>query len=167
MKKIIIREEYCMGCRLCEVHCLVQHSQTKNIIKAYKGEYPKPIPRIIVEEKGYVSFALQCRHCEDGPCLEACITGAMYRDKKTGAILLNEDKCIGCWMCIMVCPVGVISRNVEGEKIVSKCDLCMDEEIPVCVKNCPNEAIVCENACATNKEHKNRHADEMVRRQKK
>jgi carbon-monoxide dehydrogenase iron sulfur subunit len=144
VKRIYIREEYCMGCRLCEVHCLVQHSKTKNIIKAYKGEYPKPIPRIIVEEKGYVSFALQCRHCEDAPCLEACITGAMYRDKKTGAVLCDEDKCIGCWMCIMVCPFGVISRNIEGKKIASKCDLCVGEEVPVCVKNCPNEAIVCE-----------------------
>ena len=163
MKKILIKEEYCMGCRLCEVHCLVGHSKTKNIIKAYKGEYPKPIPRIIVEEKGYVSFALQCRHCEDAPCLEACITGAMYRDKKTGAILLNEDKCVGCWMCIMVCPFGVISRNVEAlrqaqdtslkgtersrssKKIASKCDLCIGEKEPLCVKNCPNEAIVWED----------------------
>jgi Fe-S-cluster-containing hydrogenase component 2 len=23
-----------------------------------------------------------------------------------------------------------------------KCDLCQDEEIPVCVANCPNEALV-------------------------
>ena len=167
MKKILIKEEYCMGCRLCEISCLVQHSKSKNIIKAYKEEYPKPVSRVIVEEKEYTSFALQCRHCEEAPCLEACITGAMYQEKSTGAVLCNEDKCVGCWMCIMVCPFGVISRSVEGKKIASKCDLCMGEEIPVCVKNCPNEAIVCENACATNKEHKNRHADEMVRRQKK
>jgi carbon-monoxide dehydrogenase iron sulfur subunit len=144
LKRIIIREEYCMGCRLCEVYCLVQHSRTKNIIKAYKGEYPKPQPRLIVEEKGQISFALQCRHCKDAPCLEACITGAMYRDEKTGAILCEENKCVGCWMCIMVCPLGVIDRNREGKKVISKCDLCIGEEIPVCVKNCPNEAIVYE-----------------------
>lgn len=131
-----------MGCRLCEIHCITQHSKTKNIIKTYKGEYPKPLPRINVEEKGYVNFALQCRHCEDAPCLEACITGAMYRDDKTGAVLCNENKCVGCWMCIMVCPFGAISRNMEGKKVASKCDLCGEEEIPVCVKHCPNEAIV-------------------------
>ena len=142
MKHIYIREEYCMGCRLCEIHCIVQHSTTKDIIKVYKGKYPKPLPRIIVEEKGHSSFALQCRHCEDAPCLEACITGAMHRDSKTGAILCDEKKCVGCWMCIMVCPLGVISRNTEERKIISKCDLCAGEEIPVCVKNCPNEALV-------------------------
>ncbi len=142
MDKILIKEEYCMGCRLCEVYCLVQHSKTKNIIKAYKGEYPKPVSRIIVEEKGYVSFALQCRHCEDAPCLDACMSGAMYRDEKTNAVLCDEKKCVACWMCVMTCPFGVISRNIDDKKIASKCDLCANEEEPVCVKNCPNEAIV-------------------------
>ena len=131
-----------MGCRLCEVHCLVQHSRTKNIIKAYKGEYPKAEPRIVIEEKGYHSFALQCRHCEDAPCLEACLSGAMYRDKESGLVLADENKCVGCWMCIMVCPFGVITRSTSEKRIASKCDLCQGEKEPVCVKNCPNEAIV-------------------------
>jgi len=142
MKRIYIREEYCMGCRLCEIHCLVQHSKSKEIIKAYKGEYPKPQPRLIVEEKGHLSFALQCRHCEDAPCLGACITGAMHRDKDTGAILCDENKCVGCWMCIMVCPFGVILRSRDAKKVASKCDLCLGEEVPICVKNCPNEALL-------------------------
>lgn len=144
MKKIIIREEYCMGCKVCEVYCLTQHSKTKNIIKAYKGEFPRPLSRIIVEEKGYCSFALQCRHCDDAPCLEACISGAMHRDEKSGAVLCNEEKCVGCWMCIMVCPFGVILRDTRGRKVASKCDLCMGEEAPLCVKHCPNAAIICE-----------------------
>jgi len=141
MKRIYIKEEYCIGCRLCEIHCLVQHSKSKKIIKAFKREFPRALPRILVEEKGYLSFAIQCRHCEEAPCIEACITGAMHRDKTTGAVLCNEDRCVGCWMCIMVCPFGVIKRNLERKKIASKCDLCQGEEMPVCVANCPNEAL--------------------------
>ncbi|MFH1904896.1 MAG: 4Fe-4S dicluster domain-containing protein [bacterium] len=140
MKRIRIDDKHCMGCRLCEVHCIVQHSKTKNILKTYTGEYPKPASRILLEKKGYVTFALQCRHCEDAPCLDACMSGAMYRDKETGAVLCDEDKCVGCWMCIMVCPFGVIDRSSD-RKIASKCDLCMGEDMPVCVKNCPNEAL--------------------------
>ncbi|MBS7650000.1 MAG: 4Fe-4S dicluster domain-containing protein [Candidatus Bathyarchaeia archaeon] len=141
MKRIYIKEDVCIGCRLCEVYCLVQHSKSKKIIKAYKGEYPKPISRILVEEKGHLSFALQCRHCEDPPCVEACITSAMYRDPDTGAVLCNDSKCVGCWMCIMVCPFGVIMRGKGGLGVASKCDLCYGEEVPVCVANCPNEAL--------------------------
>jgi anaerobic carbon-monoxide dehydrogenase iron sulfur subunit len=144
MKRIFIREEFCINCRLCEVYCIVQHSKTRNILKAYKGEYPKPQSRVRVEEKGHLSFALQCRHCEDAPCLDACLTGAMHRERSTDAVLCDEKRCVGCWMCVMVCPFGVISRNVEGRRVVSKCDLCEGEEMPVCVKNCPNEAIVYE-----------------------
>lgn len=141
MKRIYIKEEVCIGCRLCEIHCLTQHSKSKRILKAYKGEFPRPLPRIHVEEEGHLSFALQCRHCEDAPCQEACITGAMHRDEETGAVVCDEDKCVGCWMCIMVCPFGVIKRDTKGKKIASKCDLCLGEETPVCVANCPNEAL--------------------------
>ena len=144
MKRIYVNEDVCIGCRLCEIHCLVQHSKSKKILKAFKEEFPKALPKIVVEESGHLSFALPCRHCDDAPCLEACMTGAMYRDKETGAILCDEDKCVGCWMCIMVCPFGAIKRNTEKTKVVSKCDLCIGEKIPVCVKNCPNEALTLE-----------------------
>jgi carbon-monoxide dehydrogenase iron sulfur subunit len=144
MKRIFIREEFCINCRLCEVYCIVQNSKTRNILKAYKGEYPKPQARLRVEEKGHLSFALQCRHCEDAPCLEACLTGAMRREPSTDAVLCDEERCVGCWMCVMVCPFGVVSRNVEGRRVISKCNLCKGEEMPVCVKNCPNEAILYE-----------------------
>lgn len=144
MKKIYIKEEVCIACRLCEIHCLVHHSKSKKLIKAYKEEFPRAIPRVLVEEHGHLSFALQCRHCEEAPCLEACITGAMHRDKKTNAVLCDEDKCVSCWMCVMVCPFGAIKRDLSKKKVASKCDLCYGEETPVCVRNCPNEALVYE-----------------------
>jgi carbon-monoxide dehydrogenase iron sulfur subunit len=149
MKRIYVHEEYCIGCRLCEIHCLVHHSRSKKILKAFREEFPRAVSRVLVEERGYLSFALQCRHCEEAPCLEACITGAMYRDKRTEAVLCNEEKCVGCWMCIMVCPFGVIKRDRESKKVGSKCDLCLGEEMPVCVQNCPNEALTFEERMET------------------
>ena len=141
-KRIIIKEEYCMGCRLCEVWCVVAHSKSKDIIKTYKGKAPRPESGIYFEEKGSISFALQCRHCEDAPCLEACLTGALYRDRETGRVLHNKDRCIGCWMCIMTCPYGVVKPDFAEQKIASKCDLCIEVEFPACVEHCPNEAII-------------------------
>ncbi len=145
MKRIIAREEYCLGCRLCEIHCLVQHSKSKKLIKVFRSEERRAIvPGVQVEQSGQVSFAIQCRHCDEAPCIEACMTGAMHRDPDTGAVICNQDKCVGCWMCIMVCPVGAI-RSGDERHVASKCDLCMGEEVPVCVANCPNEAIICED----------------------
>jgi anaerobic carbon-monoxide dehydrogenase iron sulfur subunit len=140
-KRILINEEYCIGCRLCEVYCITQHSSSKNILKAYKGEYPRPASGIVFEERGYTSFALQCRHCDEPLCVEACLTGAMYLDEGTGYVLHNRDQCVGCWMCIMVCPFGVIKPDLEQGVVASKCDLCVEAEYPACVAHCPNGAI--------------------------
>ncbi|MFQ5900512.1 MAG: 4Fe-4S dicluster domain-containing protein [Thermodesulfobacteriota bacterium] len=142
MKKIYSKEEVCIGCRYCEIYCLVEHSRSKDIIKAFKMEAPRAIPRIRVEEEGPVSFALQCRHCEEPECVFACITGAMYKDSDTGKVIHDPDRCIGCWTCIMACPYGVIMRDEGNKRIASKCDLCPDLDTPACVANCPNEALV-------------------------
>jgi len=141
MKRIYAKEEVCIGCRLCEIHCITQHSRSKKIIKAFKEDSDRLVPRLFVEEKGPLSFAVQCRHCEDAPCVAACMTGAMQKDPVTGAVSQDADKCVGCWMCIMVCPTGAIRRNTKQGKVASKCDLCAGEEIPVCVAKCPNEAL--------------------------
>ncbi|MBN1247693.1 MAG: 4Fe-4S ferredoxin, partial [Anaerolineae bacterium] len=90
MKRIYVNEEYCIGCRLCEIHCAVQHSRSKKIIKAFREEMPRALARVLVEEEGPLSFAMPCRHCEDAPCIEACIVGAMHRDEETGAVLCDE-----------------------------------------------------------------------------
>jgi len=140
-KRIHIKKNYCIGCRLCEVYCITQHSKSKDIIKAYRGKEVKPESGIFFEEKGSISFAIQCRHCDEAPCIEACITGAMYRDQHTGRVLHNREKCVGCWMCIMVCSLGVIKMDQREKKAISKCDLCVDREFPACVEHCPNEAI--------------------------
>jgi len=145
MKRIYAKEEVCIGCRLCEVHCIVQHSHSRNIIKAFRDELDRPSPRLFVEEGDALSFAVQCRHCDDAPCVAACMTGAMQKDEKTGAVTHDADRCVGCWMCVMVCPAGAIRRGTSGDKIASKCDLCGGESEPVCVAQCPNEALVYED----------------------
>jgi len=142
LKRIYVNEEVCIGCRLCEVHCVVQHSRSKNIIKAFKSERLRPTPRLHVEERGALSFALQCRHCDEPLCVYACLTGAMHRDEATGAVVHDAERCIGCWTCMLFCPNGAISKDGAAGKVVAKCDLCGGLETPACVANCPNEALV-------------------------
>lgn len=143
-KRIRIHEEFCIGCRLCEIMCIVCHSKSNTILKTFRDRDTCPLPRVRVEEEGYVSFALQCRHCEEAACIENCMTGAMYRDEATQAVLCDQSRCVGCSMCILSCPFGVIRRESRGRKVVSKCDLCIGEGMPVCVANCPNEALTYE-----------------------
>lgn len=140
MKKVYAREQYCLGCKLCEVYCVTSHSRSGDVIKAHKQE--QITPGIIIESRNQTSFALQCRHCEDAPCVKACISGALHRDLETGVVTCDTEQCVGCWTCIMSCPYGVINRDQYHRKVISKCDLCREEGEPVCVANCPNGALV-------------------------
>jgi carbon-monoxide dehydrogenase iron sulfur subunit len=144
MKRVYPKEEYCMGCSLCLVACVVEHSQSKDILLAYKKENPRPGERNVVEEglEGDC-FSLQCRHCEMPDCVDACINGALYIEE--GVIKVNKEHCVACWMCIMACPYGCIykEKNATGWNS-NKCDLCPDREIPSCVAICPNRALVYE-----------------------
>ncbi|MEI6602159.1 MAG: 4Fe-4S dicluster domain-containing protein [Clostridia bacterium] len=141
MKRIRAVEEWCLGCKLCEVHCRTAHSKSKDIVKCYKKEAPSPA-RVVVEDGGDYNFALNCRHCKDAKCVKSCITGAMYRDPETGYIVNNPDKCIGCWTCVLACPYGAIMRDTSNKKIVAKCDMCAEVGTPACVANCPNQALI-------------------------
>ena len=141
MKRVYVKEEVCIGCHLCEVYCQLQHAPSKDLIKAFKRESLRPLPRLRVEEKGLVSFSVRCQHCDEAPCVYACPTGSITRDGGTGMIKVDEERCVGCWTCILLCPFGAINRDANQRKTV-RCDLCQGEQIPVCVANCPNEALI-------------------------
>ena len=140
MKKIYVKEDVCIGCGLCRVYCQTEHSRSKDIIKAFKREAPSPLPRIRVERREEVCFALQCRHCAEPWCVYSCFTGAMRKDPSTGVVTVDAEKCVGCWTCIIACPYGVLVQDTN-RKVVAKCDFCPGKAVPVCVANCPNEAL--------------------------
>lgn len=129
----------CVACKTCELACAVEHSQSKNLPVAIT-EKSRPKKRVAVSAVDSRTISIHCQHCEQAPCVAACMSGALTKDKKTGATLHNKDKCVGCWMCVMVCPFGAIVRDIENH-IAVKCDLCPDREDYACVAVCPTGAL--------------------------
>ncbi len=144
-RRVFPIEEVCIGCHLCEIACVVEHSSSKDIIRVFKEERPKPLARNILEERDHQSFSLCCRHCDEPACVDACIAGALIKDPDTGVVSHTPEKCVGCWSCVMICPFGAIQMDEERGKAV-KCDLCPGRETPACVEACPNKALVFEES---------------------
>ena len=140
MRTVYVKEAVCIGCGLCEVYCRAEHSRSKDPIKAFKRETPHPLPRMHVERNMEISFPIQCRHCAEPLCVYSCLTGAMHKEPTSDKVTVDMKRCIGCWTCIVACPYGALSRDLNSGTVI-KCDLCPGREIPVCVTNCPNEAL--------------------------
>jgi carbon-monoxide dehydrogenase iron sulfur subunit len=141
MRRVYVKEEVCIGCHLCEVYCQLHQAQSTDLVKAFKSESPRPLPRLRVEEKGVISFSVRCQHCDEAPCVQSCLTGALSRDPVSSLVTVDKERCIGCGTCLLVCPLGALRLDMRRKKMV-KCDLCQGEDIPACVANCPNEALV-------------------------
>ena len=131
MKRIYVQEKWCLGCHLCEYYCAFANSGKSDMVKALKNVTIHP--RIHIEGRGSVHFAVSCRHCVNPLCVKGCITGALTR--KDGMILIDQDKCVGCYTCILSCPYGAIMPAPEGT-VMQKCELCTKNAVgaPACVR---------------------------------
>jgi len=143
MKEIFVDIERCTACKACEIACAVEHSTSKELFGAV-FERPAPQKRVHVEPAYAYAYPVRCLHCGDAPCIAACPNGAMSRDSDSGAVVVNEDRCQGCFMCAMVCPFGAISAH-PGKRVAVKCDRCTDRQKrgqqPACVDACPTHAL--------------------------
>lgn len=140
MKVISARIDRCTGCKTCELYCATERGSDGKTLLSAARETPVPQPRLRVEGTNRASMPIQCRHCTNAPCLDSCLTGALTRDGATGMVVVNEDRCIGCWTCTMFCPYGVIFPWSQ-RKFALKCDRCAFMEEPVCVDVCPTRAL--------------------------
>jgi Fe-S-cluster-containing hydrogenase component 2 len=63
---------------------------------------------------------------------------AIARDETLGRVVIDYDRCIGCRMCVAVCPFGAIGFDSITRKVI-KCDLC--EGDPLCARFCSYGAL--------------------------
>jgi Fe-S-cluster-containing dehydrogenase component len=75
--------------------------------------------------------------------MNVCPKAAISRNTDLGVVVVNEDLCIGCHACAMVCPFGA-PRFYPGEKM-RKCNFCVDRIThgmePACVHTCTTKAL--------------------------
>jgi Fe-S-cluster-containing dehydrogenase component len=157
---MVIDLKRCIGCYGCQLSCKAEHGTPPGVFRT----------RVTKKEIGHyptvslISLPVQCNHCDDPPCVEACPTGASFVWQDDGTVDIDPEKCVGCRSCMMACPYSnryfVEERHyyaehgpTEYEKffapktqsgVVTKCNFCRERvkegKAPACVANCPTVA---------------------------
>jgi anaerobic carbon-monoxide dehydrogenase iron sulfur subunit len=115
LDKILIQPDLCDGCKDCEETCSKLYDTSRISIREIEGSF----------------YPIICQQCEDAPCKMICPTDAIDLEVTT-------EKCIGCGLCMMVCPFGAITIH---DRKAHKCNQCPDRDTPACITACSKRAI--------------------------
>ncbi|HEY3310412.1 MAG TPA: 4Fe-4S dicluster domain-containing protein [Anaerolineales bacterium] len=132
----VIDVSRCIDCRACMVACSVENTVPYNHTRIWvhdqgvQGEWPN-------FTRSFVPY--NCMHCENPPCTEVCVSGATYKNKDNGLVLVDQEACIGCGFCAEACPYDV--RYIDEKRgVVDKCNGCFQRvetgQMPACVSTC-------------------------------
>jgi len=89
---------------------------------------------------------MACNHCQTAACITACPVGAIFREDNYGAVLVDDDRCVGSKQCAVACPYGApqYADDAPGT-VMQKCNMCIDKlamgQRPQCVETCPSRAL--------------------------
>lgn len=138
-----IDQSRCIGCHSCSVSCMQWHNIPPGTIKWM---------RVYQWEKGIFPntrlhmLPVPCYHCEQPICMSACPNGAIYKEEKFGAVLVDPTKCQGTRKCWKACPYAVPQfQGDEPGTTMSKCNMCIERLeqglTPICVLSCSMRAL--------------------------
>ena len=154
---MVIDLRKCDGCKKCTEACQETHHlpQSFEWIKVFE-----------MKDKSGAHYFMPrpCMQCENAPCLRVCPVAATFKDGE-GVILVDQERCIGCRMCMAACPYGARYFNYtdppqsdnpfarptpefpvpQQKGTVGKCMFCVhrtdDGQLPACVEACGMQAI--------------------------
>lgn len=151
--------------------CQSQSTAPKCTLACIEGHLaPEPMEWIEVYETELAGGGTQflptpCLQCQNPPCVNVCPVAATY-STPDGVVQTDQNRCIGCRMCMAACPYDRRFFNWGTAPIppeafladyaadhqtpaqtgtVMKCDFCVDMvrggSLPMCVQACPQGAI--------------------------
>ena len=156
---MLIDTTRCIGCRACQVACKSWHDlpgktstfsdtwsnprylDCSNYTRVIFRELPAPD-----DEVRWHFIKRQCNHCLTPACASACPVGALKRNEY-GAVVYNDDKCIGCRYCMMACPFQIPKFEWgSAVPLIRKCTFCTERQVqgqkPACATSCPTGALL-------------------------
>jgi Fe-S-cluster-containing dehydrogenase component/DMSO reductase anchor subunit len=137
-KGFVFCQSRCVDCGACIASCILENGWNFQ---------PRSVYRINPEAaifSSILSISMACNHCEKPACMEGCPAAAFSRDQGTSAVIINDEKCLGCNYCKWNCPYDAPKTDPAGG-LIGKCNLCLPSMneglIPACASACPTGAL--------------------------
>lgn len=142
-RSILFDASKCIGCRQCVQACKDWNEHTRGDLFGISSDNWIAMEPPVLEGLSPIWARNSCMHCEYPVCAAVCPVEAITKYEE-GAVVIDQDKCIGCEYCINACPWGVIAKDdISGKS--TKCTMCSDRisegQDPFCVQACPVEAL--------------------------
>ena len=125
MEIVYVELDRCIACHNCERACLFHKSEQRT------GSNANIFVSVDMDLRRI--FTGTCLQCESALCMAVCPSGALSRDPRTMAVVVDTKTCLACGMCIMACPFGYMELD-DTSRRATKCDLCNGD--PKCVQVC-------------------------------
>jgi len=167
-KSFLVDLNRCTGCGACMVACSIEAANKKNHnepsqIKSFAGvgavfqKSPLAAGGKQINWRQVYTFnetrhpeiplfnlSMACNHCGLPACMKNCPAAAITKDAETGAVTVDQERCLGCKYCTWACPYDAPRYN-PSKGVIEKCDFCIQrlkkDEAPACVCSCPTNAL--------------------------
>jgi formate dehydrogenase iron-sulfur subunit len=164
---VLVDTRLCIGCRKCEQACAERHklpdrtfedmtvldqprrpdAGAYTVVNRYQAE-KEPFG---ASEVSPVFVKFQCMHCLDPACASACPASALTK-RKSGPVIYDVNKCIGCRYCMIACPFQIPTYEYDRALAprMMKCTFCFEYisklprekgGVPACAEICPMEVM--------------------------
>lgn len=137
-KGFIFNHEKCVACGSCGAACILENGWTVRPRSIYSFTADASLPDTVI------NLSIACNHCGEPACLKRCPSNAYYKDQSTGAVIVDDKKCLGCRYCQWNCPFDAPKFDAE-KKVIGKCNLCYsaleEGRLPACATACPTGAL--------------------------
>ena len=139
----------CTGCKTCQMACKDYKNidlgiSFRHVYEVTIGDTEKDADGILTTTCVSYPLSMSCNHCDSPICFEKCPQSAIIKDADTGLMSIDEEKCIGCGTCAIVCPYNAPKVDEEKKKAV-RCNGCAERvaagKQPVCVEACSMRAL--------------------------
>ena len=135
---MVIDVQKCIGCHACSAACRIENQVSQEGNRAWVttkefGTFP---------DIHMLKLPQLCNHCDTTPCVDVCPVQATYKNED-GIVVIDKDKCIGCYQCVNACPYQARFKVTETRK-VDKCNFCQHRIknglLPACISTCTSQA---------------------------